>query len=71
MKFIEKLKHEIPDKSQAIDELSQIGAIDENTARKAIVKVRMSRITNDIEGAEENLADELCISTRTVKRYRK
>ncbi len=69
MNFIQKLKDRFPEMSQQIDELHDYGAINDRTAKIAIVNKAMEDIPFRKQDLEKELADKLCVSQRTVKRY--
>lgn len=70
MDFQKELKRVFPDLSKEIDLLSKYGAINDQSAKVAIVKKEMEVIEWRKEDKERLLADRLCVSVRTIKRYK-
>lgn len=70
MNYKSELKRVFPEMAQEIDKLANYGAINDQTAKVAIVRKEMESTRYGIEFKERELADRLCVSQRTVKRYK-
>jgi polyhydroxyalkanoate synthesis regulator phasin len=69
MNPIKLLKEQFPGKATIIDEFVKMGAINDQTAKVAIVKETMKHIPYRKQDVEQVLADKLCTSVRTIQRY--
>jgi len=69
MDFTKELKQTFPNLSKEIDVLVGYGAINDKTAKVAIVRKSIEHIAFRKQDKQRQLADKLCVSERTIRRY--